>query len=116
MKGEDIVTDILASAAQAVRDFVQRPEFAQLLHEALSSGGGLEQRIADSLAQQIKQQERHVRLVWGGADPYVPRRGPRPDDEKKQAALLEAQRTGRVAEAADRNGISRATLYRMLKR
>lgn len=111
---EDIVTDILHRAEQAVRDYVQRPEFAQMLSEILKSGGGMEQRIADGLAQQLRQQERPIRQHWHGARiEYV---ALRPTKEKKAAAIEEVKRTGKVEEAAARNGISRATLYRLLKR
>lgn len=112
MKGDDIVADILMRAEQAVREFVARPEFALLLRE-VSTGGGLEQRIADSIAQQIRRQENPVRQFWSGAEVYIARR-PRPDAGKKAAALEQVQRTGRVADAADSHGMSRATLYRML--
>lgn len=114
---EDIVSDILHRAEQAVRDYVKRPEFAQMLSEILSGGGGMEQRLADGLAQQLRQQEWQIRQHWHGARiDYIPLQ-PRPTKERKKAAALdEAKRTGRVEEAAGNNGISRATLYRMLSR
>lgn len=112
---KDIVTDLLCRAEQAVREFVQRPEFCQLLAEIARSGGGIEQRIADSLAEQIRQQDAPARRYWARSEPYVPARSPL-KEEAKQRAIEEARRSGRVAEAAGRHGISRSAMYRMLKR
>lgn len=116
MKGLDIIADTLGRAERAVRDFVQRPEFARLLEEATKSGGGLEQRIADEFAAQIRAQDKPVRQVWGGATAKYIAARPRPEPQRKAAALAEVMRTGNVMEAADRHGVSRATLYRMLSK
>lgn len=112
-KEKDIVSDILGRAERAVREFVARPEFRQLLTEIAQSGGGFDQRVADSLAQQIRAQDKPVRQHWGRSEAYVPRRSPE-REEAKQRAVEEAQRTGRVAEAVSRHGVSRATLYRLI--
>lgn len=113
MKENDIVADILARAEKAVREFIARPEFLQILQQAAQSGGGFEQRVADTLAAQIKAQETPVRKYWGGSDDYVPKRGDAYIETKKRA-LDEARRTGKVAEAAKAHGVGRATLYRAL--
>lgn len=102
MKEIDIVADIIERAAAAVRDY-------------LGSDMGFEASVIDEVCKHIWAQERPARSYWRGADPYVAER-PRKAPDEKQRALDEAKRTGRVAEAADRHGISRATLYRMLKR
>lgn len=99
---KDIVADIIDRAAAAVREY-------------LGSSMGFEEQVIDVICQQIRAQERPARRYWGGANPYVAVQ-PRDKHEAKQRALEEAQRTGRIAEAADRHGISRATMYRMLKR
>lgn len=51
----------------------------------------------------------------GGCEVYIAK-PPCVSDVAKQRALEEVKRTGRVAEAADKNGISRATLYRLIGR
>lgn len=102
MKENDIVADIIERAAAAVREY-------------LASDMGFEQSFVEELCKQIQAQERPARAYWRGADPYVAIR-PRKAPDEKQRALEEAKRTGRVAEVADRHGISRATMYRMLKR
>lgn len=56
-----------------------------------------------------------TRREEGGCEVYIAKTGPAVE-AKKRRALEEVQRTGRVAEAADGNGISRRTLYRLLKR
>jgi transcriptional regulator of acetoin/glycerol metabolism len=116
MKGIDIIADTLGQVERAVREYVGRPEFARFLEEALKSGGGFEQRVADGIAEQVRAQEKPVRQVWGGVTlKYVAAR-PRPEPERKEAALAEVRRTGNVMEAADRHGVSRATLYRLMNR
>jgi transcriptional regulator of acetoin/glycerol metabolism len=112
---EDIVTDILHRAEQAVRDYVQRPEFAQMLSEILNSGGGMEQRLADSLSEQIRAQDKLVRKHWGGTEPYVPQRAPE-HVAAKIAAIEVLQKTGKVSEASSRTGISRRAIYRLLEK
>lgn len=113
---KDIVTDLLGRAEQAVRAFVERPEFVQMLVElARGGGGGVEQRIADTLAEQIRSQDNAARRYWGRSDVYVPAKAPS-KEEAKQRAIEEARRSGRVAEAGGRHGISRSAMYRMLKR
>lgn len=112
---KDIVTDLLCRAEQAVREFVNRPEFAQLLAEIARSGGGIEQRIADSLAEQIRQQDAPARRYWARSEPYVPAKPPQ-KEVAKQRAVEEARRSGRVMESASRYGISRSSMYRLLKK
>lgn len=113
MKEKDIVTDILGRVEAAVRDFVTKPEFAAMLEELSRSGGGFESRIADQLAQQIKGVDEPVRRHWGRSEAYVPARRPDVEDAKARA-VAEASRSGRVAEAAERHGVSRATIYRAM--
>jgi transposase-like protein len=48
-------------------------------------------------------------------NPYIAARSPLMD-EVKQQAVAEAIHSGKVAAAADRHGISRATMYRLLKK
>ena len=115
---KDIVTDLLGRAEQAVREFIQRPEFIELLAEIArsgASGGGLEHRIADSLADQIRRQDGAARRYWGRSDVYVPAKPPS-KEEAKQRAVEEARRSGRVVESASRHGISRSSMYRLLKK
>ncbi len=114
-KEKDIVSDILGRAEAAVREFVSRPEFSQSLNEAMQGGGGLEQRLADQLADQIKRVDAPVRQHWARSDAYVPARSPA-HEERKRKAIAEACRTGNVSDAASRHGVSRSTIYRLLKK
>ncbi len=114
MSAPDIVTDVLDRAEAAVREFVRRPEFAQMLNEMMSSGGGMEQRLADSLAQQIQKADAPARLHWGRDQVYVPAKPPK-REEVKRRAVDEVRKGDRVVEVSKRTGISRASLYRMLK-
>lgn len=113
-KEKDIVADLLGRAERAVREFVERPEFAQMLVELSRSGGGLEQRVADRLAEQIRNQDGAARQHWGRCDVYVPAKSPVKDDAKRRA-LEEARRSGRVEAAGSRHGISRSSMYRLLR-
>jgi transcriptional regulator of acetoin/glycerol metabolism len=56
----------------------------------------------------------HTRRDWGRCEPYIAARSPL-QQEVKIAAIAEVRRTGKVAEAANRHGISRATMYRLIK-
>jgi transcriptional regulator of acetoin/glycerol metabolism len=115
MKEKDIVADILGRVEQTIRAFVNQPEFKRLLAEIAQTGGGMEQRIADMLAQQIQAQDPPVRRYWAGTEPYVPQRSPKQEDAKRKA-IDEARRSGKVVEASTRYGVSRAALYRALQR
>lgn len=105
-KEKDIVSDILQRVELAVRTY---------LETHLQGTGGLEQGIADELAAQIRAQDTPVRQYWGKTEPYVAARPPS-RAEARQRAVEEASRSGKVAEAGRRHGISRATMYRLLKR
>lgn len=54
-----------------------------------------------------------TRREEGGCEVYIAKRQPIPA-ARKQIALDDVRRTGRVAEAADLHGISRATMYRLI--
>ncbi len=98
---EDIVTDILQRAMDVVRSE---------LGPAMIERATLEMMIAS-----IGALETPVRRDYAGTSPYIAARGT--DFEiRKAAALAEVSRTGRVADAGNRHGISRATMYRLLGR
>lgn len=101
-KEKDIVSDILQRAIDVVR--------AEL-------GPAVLDRVAvEALVLRIGALDRPVRQDYARTKPYIAERRGTPDIEAaKQAALAEVRRTGNVA-AATRHGVSRATLYRMLKR
>lgn len=72
--------------------------------------------FTEDIAIGIEQQLRHE---FGGAGVDYIAKTPasqRKSREEKEAALDEVKRSGRVRAAAERHGISRAALYRMLKR
>lgn len=103
MRENDIVADIFLRVETALR-------------EHLRNELGFEQSLVDQVCGQVRQQEPTVRREWKGARVgYVAER-PRPDDETRQRALEEVNRTGNVNEAASKTGLSRSTLYRMLNR
>lgn len=99
-KEKDIVTDILQRAIDVVR--------------AEMGPRGLDRATADALIAHIGALETPVRRDYARSDVYVAARSSSHRDAKA-AALEEVRRTGNVAQAT-RHGISRATLYRMLKR
>ncbi len=99
-KEKDIVTDILQRAMDVVR--------------AEMGPAGLDRATAEVIIAQIGALEKPVRRDYARAEVYVAARSA-DHAQAKAAALEEVKRTGNVA-AASRHGISRATLYRMLKR
>lgn len=99
-KEKDIVTDILQRAMDVVR--------------AEMGPSGLDRATAEVLIAHIGALEVPVRRDYARADVYVAARSSGHRDAKA-AALEEVRRTGNVAQAT-RHGVSRATLYRMLKR
>ena len=99
-KERDIVTDILQRAVAVVR--------AEL------GPAGLDRLTIETLVTHLGALEKPIRRDYARADVYVAARSA--DHHKaKAAALEEVRRTGNVA-AATRHGVSRATLYRALKR
>lgn len=101
-KEKDIVTDILDRVEAAVRIYLQHDQ-------------GFEQSLVDAISAQIRAQDGAVRQHWGRSEAYVAARAPGREEAKRQA-LEEANRSGKPIEAATRWGISRATMYRLLKR
>ena len=99
-KEKDIVTDILQRAMDVVR--------------AEMGPAGLDRATVELIVAHIGALEKPVRRDYARADVYVAARGP-DHAQAKATALAEVRRTGNVA-AATRHGVSRATLYRMLKR
>lgn len=60
--------------------------------------------------------ENRARHEYGGEVQRYIAKNPPPNEEARQAAVQEARRSGRVREAAEKHGISRATIYRLLKK
>ncbi|MEY2873737.1 MAG: hypothetical protein RLZZ373_1108 [Pseudomonadota bacterium] len=98
-KEPDIVTDILQRAMDVVR--------AEL------GPAGLDDATLETVIARIGALETPVRRDYARADVYIAARGS-DFEAKKAAALAEVQRTGRVAEASSKHGISRRTLYNLL--
>lgn len=98
-KDADIVTDILTRVVDLVR--------------AETGPAKLDTLTAEALIRHIGALEVPIRREWARQECYVAAR-PRRHEEAKAAALAEVQRTGRVAEASSRHGVSRATIYRLL--
>lgn len=101
MKDRDIVADILARVETAVRVWA-------LDH-------GVNPAMIDALVVEVRAQDKPIRKDWARCEPYIAARGPGIDDAKRRA-IEEAGKSGKIAEAASRNGISRATMYRLLKK
>lgn len=95
----DIVTDILQRAMDVVR--------AEL------GPTGLERATVETVIARIGALEKPVRRDYARTENYVAAREA-DFHARKAAAVAEASRTGRVAEAGSRHGISRATMYRLL--
>ncbi len=115
MKGRDVIVDVITQASRAVRAFLEGPDFQRMLQDAAQSGGGMEQRLAEVLEQQIRTSAAPVRQHWARSDAYIAARDP-DQEEARSRAVAEASRSGRVVEAATRHGISRATMYRLMKK
>lgn len=99
-KDTDIVTDILQRAMAVVR--------AEL------GPAGIDRLTVETLVTHIGALEKPIRRDYARADVYVAARSSS-HAQAKATALEEVKRTGNVAQAT-RHGVSRATLYRMLKR
>jgi transcriptional regulator of acetoin/glycerol metabolism len=56
-----------------------------------------------------------IRREYGANDVYICKTVP-PSEKQKQLALEHANKTGNPREAASKHGISRAHMYRMLKK
>jgi len=97
-KEPDIVTDILQRAMDVVR--------------AEMGPHGLDRVTVESLVAHIGALEKPIRRDYARSKEYV---AANDKHEAKVAALEEVRRTGKVAQAT-RHGVSRATLYRLLKR
>lgn len=86
---KDIITEFLELAAQECPTFTEA--------------------VAVSIERQLRQR-------WGGARIEYIAKTTIVEAKAKDEALREARRTGRVREAGEQFGVSRATMYRMLKR
>lgn len=58
--------------------------------------------------------ECELRKIHGGSTDNYIRKTLSSTQEKRQQAVWEAQRTGRVSEAAKKYGVNRGTIYRLL--
>lgn len=99
MRESDIVGDILDRVTTAIR--------------AHLSASGADSSLTTGLCKTIAGTEHPIRTQWGGETVYVPKHVP--DYEARRQAIEEARRTGRVRAAAERHGVPRCTLYRLLK-
>lgn len=101
MKDHDIVTDILSRVEIAVRVWAQ--------------DHGVSAALIEAMVVEVRAQDRPIRKDWARCEPYIAARCPGMEDAKRRA-IDEASKSGKIAEAASRNGISRATMYRLLKK
>lgn len=97
----DIVADILGRCEAAVRE--------RLCH------AGMDDALVSSVCNAIREQDAPVRERWHGERHYVPLR-PRHSSDVKRQALADVNIHGKVAAAAEKNGMSKPTLYRLLTR
>lgn len=97
---EDIVTDVLTRLESAVLAcLAEKNQPAHLKH---------------GIVALIRSLDEPIRRDWKRRQYHVASRSAVAFDEAKAAALDEIKRTGNVANAT-RHGVSRATLYRLLK-
>lgn len=81
---------------------------ARFIELAAASCSTFSEDVALSIEQQLRQE-------YGGTGVhYIAKTRPK-SAEVKREAVQEAARSGRVREAGDKRGISRATMYRMMK-
>jgi Mor family transcriptional regulator len=71
-----------------------------------------EPSITEEIALRV---EAEVRQTWGGAEVYVPKEAKR-QSRVREAVVKDALSTMSTAEIQRRHGVSRATIYRLLKR
>lgn len=69
--------------------------------------------FTEDVAMQIEAQ---LRQTYGGTEPGYIAKTPESVEKRKRLARDEAMRSGRVVDAADKYGISRRTMYRLLKK
>lgn len=89
MKSDDIIAEFLRLAAASCSSFTE------------------------DIALQIEMQ---LRNKYGGTEPGYIAKTPSSVEKAKEAAAAEARRSGRVRATAEKHGISRATMYRILNR
>jgi len=87
------------TARDIIRDVIER----LMAHEA---------SITEELALKV---EHEARAHWGGQAPYVPKETKR-QAHAREKVIADAVTTMPTQEITKRHGISRATMYRMLKR
>lgn len=90
-------------------DFVTAQR-AEIVRIAVSLG--VSEQVASLIGAEWDQR---TRREWGRCEPYVAAK-PHEKEQVKRQAAEEARRSGKVVETADRYGISRATMYRLLKK
>lgn len=115
MDHDDIVTDILSRVDSALQEYFRTKERQGLATSAPCDDGVSQPEKIDGVTAIVWGVESDIRIHWGGADIYVSKRAQLGWSERKQLAIAEAGRTGRVADAGRRYGISRATMYRLVR-
>ena len=95
----DIVADILWRCESAVRERLCRT--------------GASETLVSAVCNAIREQAAPGRQHWHGEKHYVPLR-PRHSQDAKRQALADVNIHGKVAAAAEKNGMSKTALYRLL--
>ena len=95
----DIVADILWRCEATVRERLCR--------------AGMDDALVSAVCNAIREQDAPVRQHWHGEKHYVPLR-PRHSQDTKRQALADVNAHGKVAAAAEKNGMSKTALYRLL--
>lgn len=68
------------------------------------------------LPEEANRFEEHMRHLWGGDEAGYIAKKKRADEEKKKAAVEEVRKgAASPKEAADRHGIPRSTMYRLIE-
>jgi transcriptional regulator of acetoin/glycerol metabolism len=91
-----------------------RVDLVRELINRLIEASGREGTLTESIAREVERQFRHD---YSGAECVISRR-PLPDETRRQEIVRQALEAPEkpMAEIASENGISRASLYRYLKR
>lgn len=98
------------NSAPDSRGLDPEPDILQVVLQRVRAAGAT---LTDEQAQQV---EDAVRAELGGLRARVPKRKKHPSREQRQAIFQEAMGSASDAEITERHGISRATLYRHIKR
>lgn len=116
MVQDDLITDVLFRVEQALRDHLRAARFHEIVSSSTCNNVDTQRAAIDRAIAAVWSVEDGIRTHWGGSDVYIAKRTQQKWADKKQLAIDEARRTGRIADAASNHGVPRSSLYRWILR